>query len=145
MRYMATGIVLLFATSAMPQWPVLHPAFGEALKVGKKEADDRVERSLYHRAVGYSYEAVKIFLPYGSKEPIYAPYVEHVPPDTTACIFWLKNRKPEMWRDAWQLEHVTGRYVISDKPRTEEQWIAERGATWQQRRRSTFSVRLEVH
>jgi len=38
---------------------------------------------------------------------------EHVPPDTTAAIFWLKNRDPAHWRDAWQLEHVTGKYVIS--------------------------------
>jgi hypothetical protein len=51
-------------------WKVLHPAFGEALKVGKKEADERVERSLYQKAIGYSYDAVKIFLPYGSTTPI---------------------------------------------------------------------------
>jgi hypothetical protein len=44
------------------------------------------------RAVGYSYDAAKIFRPAGAKKPIYAPYVEHVPPDVTACIFWLKNR-----------------------------------------------------
>ena len=42
----------------------LHPSFGEALKLGKKESDERVERSLYQKAIGYSYDAVKIFLPY---------------------------------------------------------------------------------
>jgi hypothetical protein len=109
-------------------WKVLHPAFGEALKVGKKEADERVEHSLCQNAVGYSYDAVKIFLPYGSTTPIYAPYIEHVPPDTTAGIFWLKNRNPTQWRDAWQLEHVTGKYVVSDKTLTEDEWIKERGA-----------------
>jgi hypothetical protein len=31
---------------------------------------------------------------------VYAPYVEHVPPDVTACIFWLKNRDPQHWRDS---------------------------------------------
>ena len=65
-------------------------------------------------------------MPAGAKKPIYAPYVEHVPLDTTAAIFWLKNRDPAHWRDAWQLEHITGKYVISDKPMTEEQWIRER-------------------
>ena len=55
-------------------------------------------------------------MPAGAKKPVYAPYVEHVPPDTTAAIFWLKNRDPAHWRDAWQLEHVLGKYVISDKP-----------------------------
>jgi hypothetical protein len=54
------------------------------------------------------------------------PYVEHVPPDVTACIFWLKNRDPEHWRDSQRLEHVLGKYIISDKPMTEEQWARER-------------------
>jgi hypothetical protein len=40
--------------------------------------------------------------------------------------FWLKNRDPAHWRDAWQLEHVTGKDIISDKPMTEEEWIRER-------------------
>ena len=54
----------------------------------------------YRRANGFEYDAVKIFMPAGAKKPIYAPYVEYVPPDTTAAIFWLKNRDPEHWRDA---------------------------------------------
>jgi hypothetical protein len=49
----------------------------------------------------------KIFMPARAKKPVYAPYVEHVPPDVTAGIFWLKNRDPAHWRDGWQLEHVT--------------------------------------
>jgi hypothetical protein len=57
----------------------------------------RVERSLYERANGYSYDAVKIFMPAGADKPVYAPYVEHMPPDATACIFWMKNRMPERW------------------------------------------------
>ena len=53
---------------------------------------------LYERANGYSYDAVKIFCSRDG-EIIEAPYVEHVPPDVTACIFWLKNRRPQDWRD----------------------------------------------
>jgi hypothetical protein len=105
---------------------VKHPQFGDALKVGKKEADERVERSLYQKAVGYSFDSVKIFMPAGAKAPIYAPYIEHVPPSDVACIFWLKNRDPANWRDAWQVEHTLGKYIISDKPMTQEQWIKER-------------------
>ena len=97
-----------------------------ALKLGKKEADEQMERSLYQRGRGYSYDAVKLFMPAGAKKPVIVPYVEHVPPDVTAGIFWLKNRDPAHWRDAWQLEHVTGKYIISDKPMTPEQWIKER-------------------
>jgi hypothetical protein len=72
---------------------------------------------------------VKIFMPAGAKKPVYAPYVEHVPPDTTAAIFWLKNRDPARWRDAWQIDANIGKYVISDKPMTEEQWARERATT----------------
>jgi hypothetical protein len=108
--------------SNIEKWKWKHPEFGGALKLGKKEADERMERSLYQRGLGYSYDAVKIFMPAGATKPIYAPYVEHVPPDTTAAIFWLKNRDPAHWRDAWQLEHVTGKYIISDKPMSEEEW-----------------------
>ena len=38
----------------------------------------------------------------------------------------MKNRDPQHWRDSQQLEHVLGKYVISDQPMTEEQWAAER-------------------
>ena len=86
----------------------------------------RVKRSLYSRANGYSYDAVKIFMPAGADKPVYAPYVEHVPPDVTAGIFWLKNRDPEHWGDVQNVTHVLGKYLISDKPMTEEQWAKER-------------------
>ena len=65
-------------------------------------------------------------MPANRSHPVYAPYVEHVPPDVTACIFWLKNRDPEHWRDVQNVDHVLGRYIISDRPLTEEQWAAER-------------------
>ena len=65
-------------------------------------------------------------MPAGAKKPVYAPYREHVPPDTTAAIFWLKNRDPARWRDAWQMEHTLGKYLISDKPMSEEDWAKER-------------------
>ena len=112
--------------SAIEKWKRQREDFRNALKVGKAEADNRVERSLYERANGYSYDAVKIFMPAGAKKPVYAPYVEHVPPSDVACIFWLKNRRPDLWRDTHQLEHTLGKYHISDKPMSEEDWIKAR-------------------
>lgn len=85
------------------RWKASNDEFCQALKKGKEAADDRVERSLYHKAVGYTFEAVKIFQHQG--KTINAPYREHVPPDTTAAIFWLKNRKPGEWRDKQDVEH----------------------------------------
>src|SRR5271168_4889116 len=80
--------------------------FSEASKVGKGVADDRVERSLYQRSVGYSYEAVKIFMPAGAKQPVYAPYREYVPPDTSAASLWLRNRRKDEWRDKQSHQHA---------------------------------------
>jgi hypothetical protein len=62
-----------------------------SLKVGKEEADARIERSLYRRAVGYSFKSEKIFCNKDG-EVTRVPIVEHMPPDVTAQIFWLKNR-----------------------------------------------------
>lgn len=87
-------------------WKVQHPEFLHSLKAAKEVADERVERSLYARATGYSHDAVKIFMPAGAKAPIYAKYREHTPPDTTAAIFWLKNRRREEWRDKLDHEHT---------------------------------------
>lgn len=84
-------------------WKSKHPEFLKSLKVGKKEADTRVERSLYHRAVGYSHPEDKIFNDSGT--PLVVPTTKHYPPDTTAGIFWLKNRKAADWRDKRDVEH----------------------------------------
>lgn len=87
------------------RWKLDHDEFCQALKVGKAEADDRVERSLYQKAIGYRQQAIKIFMPAGKDDPVYAPYVEHMAPDTTAAIFWLKNRRSQDWRDKQDHEH----------------------------------------
>lgn len=91
------------SVASLYRWKNEHPKFCEALKEAKAEADKRVEESLYQRALGYSHEAVKIFN--NSGEIVTAKYREHYPPDTTAAIFWLKNRQPERWRDKTEVEH----------------------------------------
>jgi hypothetical protein len=107
-------------------WMNIYPEFSEAIRVGKDAANKRVERSLYERANGYNYEAVKVFMPAGSKQPVIVHYIEHCPPDVGAAFIWLKNRDPDRWRDVQNVEHVMGKYIISDKPMTAEQWAAER-------------------
>ena len=79
------------------RWRVVYPNFGKSLTVGKDEFDDRVERTLAMRAVGYTYDAEKIFCNEGDVTRV--PYREHALPDVTACIFWLKNRRPDKWRE----------------------------------------------
>jgi len=86
------------------RWQLNHPEFRQALKAGKSAADDRVEKALYRRATGYSHDAVKIFVN-KEGEVTKVDYVEQYPPDTTAGIFWLKNRRREEWRDKYDHEH----------------------------------------
>ncbi len=92
------------ATSTVSKWMAEDAAFSEAIKRGRALSDERVEASLYQRATGYNHKATKIFMPAGATAPVYAPYVEHTPPDPTAMIFWLKNRKPKEWRDRAEIE-----------------------------------------
>ena len=93
-----------------------------SLKGGKEEADKNVERALYARATGYSYDAVKIFHTKDGKI-IKVPYTENVPPDVTAQIYWLKNRRPDRWRDVQNIEAKMGHYIISERPLSESEWI----------------------
>jgi hypothetical protein len=84
-------------------WKNAHPVFFESLKKGKTLADAEVASKLYHRATGYSHDAVKIVAnPGGQHHSV--KYTEHYAPDTTAAIFWLKNRQREKWRDKVETE-----------------------------------------
>lgn len=94
------------------RWQSKHTEFCNALKVSKGEYDARVERSLAQRAIGYSYDAVKIFMPSGAEAPIYAPYAEHVPPDPGAAKIWLCNRQPDQWRDRKELTGADGTPLV---------------------------------
>lgn len=84
------------------RWKGEHDKFCQALKVGKAVADERVERSLFARANGYEHDEVDIRVV--GQEIVQTPIRKFYPPDTTACIFWLKNRRPEDWRDKVQNE-----------------------------------------
>lgn len=89
----------------LQEWIAEKPAFAQALKEGKEEADANVAKRLYSRAMGYRHKAVKIFGDPKTGDQLVVDYVEQYPPDTTACIFWLKNRRPDLWRDRHELKH----------------------------------------
>ena len=120
------GEALGVAEATVRLWRSQHDDFAAALKAGTQIADQRVEASLYHRAVGYSFDAVKLQVVCGAV--VETPYVEHVPPDTTAAIFWLKNRRPAEWRDKQEVEHSGSLAVDIDRPprETREEWLARK-------------------
>ena len=90
------------------RWKLENPAFSRVFKLGKAEADNRVERSLYSRAVGYDYLAEKAVMTRHGQKTL--RYRAHIPPDTAAALWYLKNRRPDRWRDAHRHEHVTSPY-----------------------------------
>jgi len=95
-------------------WQTKHPEFKQALRTAKAGADGKVAQRLYRRATGWEHDAVKIFLvdetttttgpdreqvTVTTKKPLYVPFVERFPPDTMACMYWLNNRRPDLFRN----------------------------------------------
>ena len=96
------------------RWKLENPAFSRVFKLGKAEADNRVERSLYSRAVGYDYLAEKaVMTRHGQKT---MRYRAHIPSDTAAALWYLKNRRPDRWRDSFRHEHVASPYDHIEDP-----------------------------
>lgn len=89
--------------STISRWMDSHPSFCSAIKEGREEADAKVAKSLYERALGYSHKEDKIFNSNG--EALIVPTVKQYPPDTNAASLWLRNRQPAKWRDKQEVEH----------------------------------------
>jgi len=85
----------------------------EALSAGLDLADDQVESALFHRAVGfeyYSHEKFEEDLAHQGKNTGEVKVKEvkkkiKVLGEISAQIFWLKNRRPDRWRDKQELKH----------------------------------------
>jgi len=122
-------------------WKERVPEFFQSIKDAKEIADAEVAKSLNERARGYRYieqQAIKV------KEVTYENgkrlrEIEHVevvptervaPPDTTAAIFWLKNRSKRDWRDKQEIDHTTNGENIGNGLSAEqaEQLIRARAA-----------------
>lgn len=82
-------------------WKKKYPSLFESLKRGKEIIDIQVENALLKRAVGFNYEETKIIEEDKDGVVTYRKETikKHALPDTTAQIFWLKNRKSDTWRD----------------------------------------------
>lgn len=79
-------------------WKNKYPKISESLKKGKEVVDIQVENALLKRALGYDYQEQRIEKSDKDGTKIIQT-IRHVPADTTAQIFWLKNRRPDKWRD----------------------------------------------
>jgi hypothetical protein len=88
--------------STINLWKETHPEFSESIKEAKANLDAQVERSLHHRAVGYSHPDTHFSQNEGTV--IETPTTKYYPPSEVACIFWLKNRQPEKWREKQEID-----------------------------------------
>ena len=90
------------AERTFTDWKANYPAISAALKKGKAPVDIEVENALYKRAMGYEYEETVTEI-YKGADGIERSHVrkikKHMPPDVTAQIYWLNNRKPQKWRN----------------------------------------------
>jgi len=97
----------LFSVSPVTinNWCKAHPELLTAIKKGKDEWDSEiVEKNLLKRAVGFRYKEKENRPDNNGKMQTVKETTKLIIPDTTAQIFWLKNRQPERWRDRKQLE-----------------------------------------
>lgn len=83
--------------SSITKWISENKEFSTALKKGRELADQHVTESLYKRAVGYSHPDLHIstYLGKVTKTKI----MKHYPPDVAAAFIWLKNRRPDQWKE----------------------------------------------
>lgn len=93
------------STATLHKWGKEHPEFLSALNNGKDVADGQVAVSLYQRATGYEHDDEHIHV-LRDGTVVKVPTKKKYPPDTTAAIFWLKNRQRKLWRDGEQASYT---------------------------------------
>src|SRR5262245_39451031 len=79
-------------------WIATIPEFGDAVREGRQIADETVVAALYARATGIERKTIKVVS--GAGEPVTTTHTVEGPPDVRRCIFWLRNRRPEQWRES---------------------------------------------
>lgn len=85
-------------------WKKKYADFSDSLKKGKEVVDRLVENALLKRALGYEYEEVSEKFEHGILTERKVTK-KQVVPDTTAQIFFLKNRRPQEWRDKREVDN----------------------------------------
>jgi hypothetical protein len=99
------------------RWKVDHPEFCQSIKAGKEIADMEVAHKLFERATGAEWteeQAIKIKVAQFEERVEVVEVRRAAPPDTTAAIFWLKNRQPAKWRDKQEVE-VSGSLTLAER------------------------------
>ena len=102
-------------TTTFYRWQEQFREIRDAIKKGKAPVDIQVENALLKRALGYEYEETITEveeLAGGHQKKHIRKVLKHCPPDTTAQIFWLKNRRPDRWRDKVEQVQTVGNELL---------------------------------
>jgi len=112
--------------STFYKWMHDYPEFSDAVKQGRENADGEVIAALFKKAKGYEYTETETHE--SDKDGVkLVTKVRHQPPDTGSMVFWLKNRRPNEWRDrreyVAEVDQTTR--IISADPVSVEDWESE--------------------
>ncbi len=93
-----------------------HHEFAELLKRGKEDADQKVENALFRRACGFEYEEVtnevRLNQDGSTGQTVSVKKTKKViPPDTGAAMAWLKNRRPDLWKDKHEVDMTVNPFL----------------------------------
>ena len=94
--------------STFYRWRVRHADFAAACVIGREFADNRVEMSMYQRAIGFEYEVERVFMFASWTDPLTARFTKRVLGDPRTAMQWLRLRRPKEWREAKVLEEEDG-------------------------------------
>jgi hypothetical protein len=109
-------------------WRLAYEEFSNAVQLGKRVADDRIEQALFDWAAGYDYDTVKVFRGEDGKPVISDPYIEHVPPDVGAIKLWLLNRRPDRWKEKVEVTNTGG--LIDRSPEEIKRLLVAKMIEW---------------
>ena len=98
--------------STLKRWMVQFPKFRASIKEGRAEADANVAKSLYRSALGYSHPETKVFYDTNRAEIVTQQITKHYPPNNVSIIFWLKNRRYDLWKDRKEESDDSNNYTV---------------------------------
>ena len=112
------------------RWCANHDDLREAYRIGKAPNDDRVTRSLFERATGYTYTeevAIKVKIDQHVEKVEKVTLEKHMPADPASMAFYLVNRRPDLWQHKKTIEHQQGEALptVDEARRKIEEWLRE--------------------
>lgn len=118
---------LEISPDTITEWKKKHKDFFSKVIDWKVEADEEIEKALYHRAKGYSHPETRVMSVSDGKDLgshiEQVEIVRHHPPDTKAIEFWLKNRRGKYWKEKQEVHHTGVENMSNDQIRAEAERI----------------------